>query len=81
MVLGIILEKKNSGPGAWTRGPLAGLWFTVHGVPQTGTVTGARRDSRARGLTATKREARGGDGDLYPGWHKMVEGLRWLSDS
>jgi hypothetical protein len=86
MILGIILEKKNSGPSAWTHGPLAGLRFTVHGVPQIGTVVGAhlstaRRHSRARGLTATKREARGGDGDLYPGWHKMAEGLRWLSDS
>jgi hypothetical protein len=34
----------------------------------------------------TAREARGGDGDLYPGWHETVEGLgrsgdgglRWL---
>jgi hypothetical protein len=26
------------------------------------------------------REARGGDGDLYPGWHEMAEGLGWPGD-
>jgi hypothetical protein len=85
MVLGITLEKKNGGPGTWTRGPLAGLWFTVHGGQQTGTVAGACRSaahqlSRARDLAATVREARGGDRDLYPGWHKTPEGLGWLGD-
>jgi hypothetical protein len=85
MVLGIILENKNGGPGAWTCGPLAGLWFIVHGGPQTRTVVGARwsvahRHSRARDLAAMAREARGGDGDLYPDWHEMAEGLGWPGD-
>jgi hypothetical protein len=82
MVLGIILEKRNGGPSAWTRGPLARLWFTVHGGPRTGTVAGAHRSavhrrSRARDLTMMVREARGGDGDLYPSWHETAEGPRW----
>jgi hypothetical protein len=85
MVLGIILENKNGGPGAWTCGPLAGLWFTVHGGPWTGTEAGAHRStahqrSRARDLAAMAWEARGGDGDLYLGWHKMTEGFGWLGD-
>jgi hypothetical protein len=28
----------------------------------------------------TAREARGGDGDLYPGWHETAEGLGRPSD-
>jgi hypothetical protein len=80
MVLGIILEKKNGGPGAWTRGPLAGLRFTVHSGPRTGTVAGARRSvahrrSRALDLAVTAWEASGGDGDLYPDRREMAEGL------
>jgi hypothetical protein len=80
MVLGIILVKKNGGPDRWTHGILAELWFIVHGGPRTGTVAGARRSvarrrSHAQDLAATTREARGGDGDLYPGWHETVEGL------
>jgi hypothetical protein len=35
----------------------------------------AHRRSHARDLAAMAREARGGDGDLYPGWHEMAEGL------
>jgi hypothetical protein len=84
-VLGIILEKKNGGPGAWTLGPLARHRFTVHSGPQTGTVSGAhrstaRRRSRAWDLVTTAREARGGDEDLYLSWHEMTEGFRWLGD-
>jgi hypothetical protein len=25
-------------------------------------------------------DARGGDGDLYPGWHETAEGLGWPGD-
>jgi hypothetical protein len=35
----------------------------------------ARRCSRARDLAAMAQEARGGGGDLYPGWHETAEGL------
>jgi hypothetical protein len=85
MVLGIILEKKNGELGAWTRGPLAGLRFTVHGGPQIGTVAGAHQSaarwrSRAWAVAVMAREARGGDGDLYPSWHEMAEGLRRPGD-
>jgi hypothetical protein len=31
-------------------------------------------------LTATAREARGGDEYLYLGWHKTTEGFGWLGD-
>jgi hypothetical protein len=85
MILRINLENKSSGPSAWTRGPLVGLRFTVHGAPRTGTVAGARWSaarwrSCVRDLVTTAREARGGDGDLYPYWHETVEGLGWPSD-
>jgi hypothetical protein len=36
---------------------------------------GARRRSRARDLAVVVRGARGADGDPYPGWHEVVEGL------
>jgi hypothetical protein len=36
---------------------------------------GARRRSRARDLAVVAWGARGADGDPYPGWHKLVEGL------
>jgi hypothetical protein len=85
MVLGIILEKKNDGPGARTRGPLAGLWLIVHGGPRIGTGARAHRSvahrrSHAWDLAAMAWDARGGDGDLYPGWHETAEGLGWPGD-
>jgi hypothetical protein len=36
---------------------------------------GTHRRSRARDLTVAVWGARGGDGDPYPGWHELVEGL------
>jgi hypothetical protein len=33
------------------------------------------RHSRARDLAVAAWGARGADGDPYPGWHKLVEGL------
>jgi hypothetical protein len=33
-----------------------------------------------RDLTVTMRDARGWDGDLYPSWHEMKEGLRQPSN-
>jgi hypothetical protein len=59
---------------------LAELQFTVHGGPWKGTMAGAHRHSHAQDLAVTAREAREGDGDLYPGWHKTAEGLRQPSD-
>jgi hypothetical protein len=64
---------------------LAGLRFIVHGGPRTGTVAGARwstarQRSRAWDLATMVQEARGGDGDLYLGWHEMTEGFGWLGD-
>jgi hypothetical protein len=38
-------------------------------------VGGARRRSHARDLAMAAWGARGADGDPYPGWHEMVEGL------
>jgi hypothetical protein len=73
MVLGIILEKKNGGPRAWTYGPRI---ETVVGARQSA----AHRRSRAWDLTVMAREARGGDGDLYFGWQETMEGLRWSGD-
>jgi hypothetical protein len=35
----------------------------------------AHRRSRAWDLTMVAQEAREGDGDPYPGWHKTAEGL------
>jgi hypothetical protein len=40
---------------------------------------GARRRSYARDLTVAAWGARGADVDPYPGWHELVEGLRWPS--
>jgi hypothetical protein len=59
----------------WTIGQTS-----VHGGPRIGTVVGAHKSaahqrSRVWDLATTAREARVGDGDLYPGWHKPTEGL------
>jgi hypothetical protein len=43
-------------------------------------MAGAHWRSHARDLTVTAREAREGDGDLYPGWHETAEGLSQPSD-
>jgi hypothetical protein len=39
------------------------------------TGRGARQRSRARDLIVVAWGARGADGDPYPGWHELVEGL------
>jgi hypothetical protein len=85
--LGIILEKKNGGPSAWTRGPLAVLRFTVHDGPRIGIVAGARqnashRRSCVRDLAVMAREARGGGGGSLPrlardGGGAQTAGRRW----
>jgi hypothetical protein len=41
---------------------------------------GARWRSHAQDLAMAARGARGGDMDLYLGWHKMTEGFGWLGD-
>jgi hypothetical protein len=41
----------------------------------------ARRHSHVRDLAVMAWEARGGDGDLYLGWHETTEGFGWLGDS
>jgi hypothetical protein len=41
----------------------------------------AHRRSSVWDHAATAQEARGGDGDLYLGWHETTEGFGWLGNS
>jgi hypothetical protein len=53
-------------------------WFMVdHSHGRRLKLTGVRSHwcSRARDLTVVTRGARKGDGDPYPGWHEVAEGL------
>jgi hypothetical protein len=38
---------------------------------------GVCQRSNARDLAVAAWGARGADGDPYPGWYELVEGLRW----
>jgi hypothetical protein len=62
--------------------PRAGGGSRVHDGPADGAwpeLTGVRahRRSGARDLAVAAGEARGEDGDRYPGWCEWAEGLGW----
>jgi hypothetical protein len=60
---------------------MAGLWFTVHVAPRTGTVDGAWLASVPVGGTSPRRRGKQEEGmGLYPGWHEMAEGLGRLGN-